>query len=111
MITTDEKLIEMGFDKYERYMCQNDSVIYNFQKCYRDADYNKLFFLDVAKWDWSFAKDKVPEQYTYCITTQLYKKGDHEAIDIEFGSNITIEDAEKFIYSMFDAGLIEPYEY
>ena len=110
MITTDEKLIEAGFNKFDRYSLQNDSIMYNFQKCYRDEDGNKLFFIDVAKWDWSWARDKVPEDYEYEITTQLYTKGNHEAVNLEFGSHISVEEAEKFIFTMFDAGLVEPYE-
>ena len=110
MITTDEKLIELGFKKYDRYSLQNDSVMYNFQKCYRDKSGTKLFFIDVAKWDWSWARHKVPENHTYEITTQLYTKGNHEAVNLEFGSNISVEEAEQFIYKMFDADLIEPYE-
>ena len=110
MITTDERLIDDGFTKFDRYSLQNDCVMYNFQKCHRDEDGTKLFFLDVAKWDWTWARDKVPENHTYEITTQLYTKGDHEAVNLEFGSNITVEEAEQFIYGMFDAGLVEPYE-
>ena len=82
---------------------------YLFQKRYDNEQGDTLYFLDINKWDWSFAGDRVPEKYTYQIETQLYKKGDHEAINVEFGSNITVEDAEKFIQAMFDADLIEPY--
>jgi len=111
MITTDEKLIELGFSKFDRYDLQNNSIIYNFQKCYRDENNIKLFFIDIAKWDWSWARDKVPEDHEYEITTQLYTKGNHEAVNLEFGSHISVEEAEKFIFTMFDAGLVEPYEY
>ena len=110
MITTDEELINQGFKKFNASAISSDSVKYMFQKRYKNNQGTTLYFLDINKWDWSFAKDKVPEQYTYQIETQLYKKGDHEAINIEFGSNITVEDAEKFIQAMFDADLIEAYD-
>ena len=109
MITTDEELLKHGFKKYKASAISNDSIKYLFQKRYDNEQGDTLYFLDINKWDWSFAGDRVPEKYTYQIETQLYKKGDHEAINVEFGSNITVEDAEKFIQAMFDADLIEPY--
>jgi len=71
-----------------------------------------LYFLDVYKWDWTiYPGNEVPKAYNYNITTQLYTKGDHHAVNIEFGAFMTIEDAEKFIDSLFNVGLIEPYEF
>ena len=67
--------------------------------------------MDVYKWDWSvFQSGLVPDPYTYQITTQLYKVGSHDAINIEFGVDMSIEDAEKFIKTLFDVGLVEAYE-
>ena len=110
MITTDEKLIESGFKKYNTNNTMYDAKKYLFQKRYKNNKGDTLYFLDVYKWDWTFANDRVPEQYTYQITTQLYQKDTHEAINIEFGVGMGIEDAEKFITNMFDAGMVEPYE-
>lgn len=110
MIITDEKLIELGFKKYNTYNNLYDAKKYLFQKRYMNDEGDTLYFLDIYKWDWSFANDKVPEQYTYQITTQLYQKGTHEAINIEFGVGMAVEDAEKFIAGMFEAGMVEPYE-
>ena len=110
MQTTDEELLSKGFSKYDRHKLQNDSIMYNFQKCYRDEDNNKLFFLDVQKWDFSWAKVPVHQMHTYEITAQLYRKGDHENFDITFGAGYTIEEAEEFVFKLFEIGMIEPYE-
>ena len=110
MITTDEKLIELGFKKFNTSVISHDSVKYIFQKCYKNERGDTLYFMDINKWDWTFVKDRVPEQYTYEIETQLYRKGDHAAINIEFGSDITVEGAEEFINKLFEVGLVEPYD-
>ena len=110
MLTTDERLIELGFKKYNTNGSLYDAKKHLFQKRYMNDAGDTLYFLDVYKWDWSFAADRVPDQYTYQITTQLYQKGTHEAINIEFGVGMTIEDAEQFIDTMFDTGMVEPYE-
>lgn len=110
MYITDEELIQKGFSKYDRYAGQTDSIIYNFQKCYRDENNNRLFFIDINKWDFSWAKVPIGQEYTYEITAQLYRKGDHEFFDIRFGTNFTIEQAEEFIYKLLENNIIEPYE-
>ena len=110
MQTTDEELLSKGFSKYDRYSLQNDSIMYNFQKRYRNEEGDTLFFLDVQKWDFSWAKVPVHQMYTYEITAQLYRKGDHEFFDITFGAGYTVEEAEEFIFNLFKMGMIEPYE-
>ena len=110
MIITDERLLELGFKKYNTNGVLYDAKKYLFQKRYMNDAGDTLFFLDVYKWDWSFAADRVPEQYTYEITVQLYQKGSHDSVNIEFSINTSIEDAEQFIMKMFDAGMVEPYE-
>ena len=110
MITTDEKLIELGFKKCNTSASLSDARKYLFQKLYTNDKGDKLYYLDIYKWDWERFPVNVPEPYTYEITTQLYKAGTHSAINIEFGSDVTVEGAEEFINKLFEAGLIEPYE-
>ena len=110
MITTDEELISRGFKKFNTSAISPDGVKYMFQKRYRDKWGNTLYFMDINKWDWTSIGDKVPEQYTYEIETQLYRKGDHASINIEFGSDMSIEGAEKFINKLFEVGIVEPYD-
>lgn len=110
MITTDDKLIEMGFKKHNTCRSLSDAKKYLFQKRYVKDD-RTLYFMDIYKWDWEiFPLDRIPEPYTYQITTQLYRAGDHTAINIEFGADTTVEDANNFINELFKNGLVEPYE-
>ena len=112
MVITDEELIKRGFKRYNVCNTSIDCRKYLFQKRYMNDNGDTLYFIDIYKWDWTgFPPNRILDPYTYEITTQLYRKGDHEAINIGFGANMTIEDTETFIDSLFDAGLVEPYEY
>lgn len=111
MAITEEELIKQGFKKYNTSEYSNDAKKYLFQKRYTNDYGDILYYLDIYKWDWSiFPVERIPESYSYEITTQLYKRGNHDAINIQFGNQSTIEDAEKFINSLFKYGLVEPYE-
>ena len=111
MITTDEELIECGFKKYNISNESIDCRKYLFQKRYMNDNGDTLYFIDIYKWDWTgFPPDRILDPYTYEITTQLYTVGNHDAINIEFGTDITLEGAEKFINALFDIGMVEPYE-
>lgn len=111
MITTDEELIKRGFKKFNTTGYSGEAKKYLFQKRYMNDEGDTLYFLDIYKYDWSiFPVDRVPDQYTFSITTQLYKIGNHDAINIEFGSYITIEEAEEFIDKLFKMKMVEPYE-
>lgn len=108
MTTTDKELIDLGFAEYSPSQFDHDGIIKNFQKKYTDGN-KTLFFLTISKWDWTRYGD-IPDSYTYEIKTQLYTKGNHEAINIEFGNGVSVEQAEDFIFNMFKAKMIEPYE-
>lgn len=110
MKITDEYLIEQGFHKFDRTQFQPSSVIYNFQKCYRDEEGNKKFFIDCAKWDWTWTGQRVSDTYSYSFSGQYYQKGTHDAFNIEFIGWDLVQ-VETFLNSMFNAGLIENYEY
>lgn len=111
MVITDEELIKRGFKRYNISRVSNDCKRYLFQKRYMNDNGDTLYFLDIYKWDWTrFPADRIPEPYTYEITTQLYTVKDHSAISIEFGVEMTIEGAEEFIDKLFDIGMVEPYE-
>ena len=111
MVTTDEELIKRGFKKFNTTGHLGEAKKYLFQKRYMNDEGDTLYFLDIYKYDWSiFPVNRVPDQYTFSITTQLYKVGDHDAINIEFGSYITIEEAEEFIDKLFKMKMVEPYE-
>ena len=111
MKITEEELIGRGFRKFNTVGHLSDVRRYLFQKRYLDDKDNTLYFLDIYKYDWKHISHiPIADIYNYEITTQLYRKGSHDAINISFGSDTTIDDAEEFINKLFDIGLIEPYE-
>jgi len=106
-ITSDEQLIELGFTKYDRLDIQNDSVKYFFQKKFKD-DKGTKFYLECEVWDLSWIN---PELYNivYEFKTQVYQKGTHQPINVEFFST-DYEEVVKFIDDMFDTNLLDYYE-
>ena len=102
---TRKELIERGFTEYKPASFENADKCY--QKCYRDGN-TKKYFLDVKHYS-------IEHPYThedlssYEISTQVYVKGTHTAINIQF-LNDDIDEAEKLINELFEAGQLEPYE-
>ena len=112
MVITDDELIKRGFKKSNTTGHLGEAKKYMFQKRYMNDKGDTLYFMDINKYDWSiFPLNTIPDAYTYEITTQLYRKGDHEAINIQFGLYTTIEEAEKFIDKLFEFDMVEAYEY
>ena len=102
---TRKELFERGFKEYKPTVFDNADKCY--QKCYRDGN-TKKYFLDVKHYS-----IKYPHTHEdlggYEISTQVYVKGTHTAINIKF-LNDDIDEAEKFIDELFEVGQLEPYE-
>lgn len=106
-ITSEEQLRERGFLSYPPTVFDSSNVVIRYQKRY-DDEIGKRYFLDCKVWDWTWT-GRVPMDRSYELETQLYQKGTHEAIDLNFHDN-DLEAVEKFIDALFDAGLVEHYE-
>ena len=104
---TDELLLDNGFTRYNPSPFSPEAV-YCFQKCYRDENGIRKYFIDVTKYDFSFT-DRVTEDYVYEISGQYYQKGTHDAINMTF-IGWELEDVESFLESLLAAGFIEKYE-
>lgn len=104
----DDYFLNKGFTRFERTRFQSSGVAYNFQKKYLDEFGNKKYFIDIAKYDWTWT-DKIDWDYSYEISGQFYKRGTHDAVNMEFIS-WELEDVEIFLDEMLSLGLIEPYE-
>ena len=104
---TVELLKEKGFVEYEKSIIEHDSVDHVYQKMYGDQ-LGKKYFLDVKHYN-------LRHPYThedlsgYEIIGQLYLKDSHNAVNIEFLES-DIDEAEKFIDSLFNKKLVEYYE-
>jgi hypothetical protein len=99
-------LLEKGFKQYKPL--QFDTCNKCYQKCYRGFDGSKKYFIDVEYYD--LTHPYTHEQLGgYEISTQLYRKGTHDAINMTF-LNDDLDDAINTIETMFASGLLEPYE-
>ena len=110
MKQTNEEFIKAGYKRFDppRY---EDCVTDLFQKCIRDEDGNKEYFITVERWDYSPISNgrNIPVRYDW--TVQLTHKNTRETVNIDCLSGWTIEDAEKFYEDLWNTGWFEYYEY
>ena len=104
---TREILDNLGFTSYKSGPF-NDPADEYWQKCYRDSEGNKMFFLDVKHYTIIHPITHA-DLGGYEINTQLYRRGSHDAIDIKFHDD-NIDNALEIINTLFDMGLVENYE-
>lgn len=110
----DDYILSKGYKEYPPSHFHNSSVVKCFQKRF-DDDYGKKYFIDINKWYWGdvvpeYRKDKWYEEYTYEFCVQLYQKGTHNAIDINFHQQWTLEEVEVYIEKQFALGIYDYYE-
>ena len=107
---TDQDFIERGYKEFRPTSLDSPYVEKCFQKRF-DDDRGKKYFITVKKWEgWTHPHtgDKSPPGYEYDI--QMYKKGDHDAIDILFHSTWSIEAVEDYMEKLWNTGLFDYYE-
>lgn len=101
-------LCPLGFKQYEPSPFDSEGICANFQKKILDKDGKIMYFLDAKIWDWSWT-DRIKENFHIEYYVQLYKKGNHNALDIEF-LDWTDEEVEKWVQKLFDNNMVENYE-
>ena len=107
---TDKDFLKQGFHQFPPTQFDSSGVETCFQKRY-DDDKGKKYFITVKKWSgWvhPHTGDKVPPGYEYDV--QLYKKDDHDAIDLLFHSSWALADVEKYMEQLWNTGLFDYYE-
>jgi len=103
---TKRELIERGFTEYKPAAFENADRCY--QKCYYDGNIRK-YFLDAKHY--SLTHPATGEDFSnYELSTQLYTKGNHNALNITF-LNDNIDEAEALIECLFEGGKVEPYDF
>lgn len=100
-------LVPLGFHEYSPTRFDSSGVCICFQKRY-DDERGKKYFLNAKVYDFTFT-DKVRENYHISFSCQLYQKGTHDALNIEF-IDWNIDQIEKFVDNLFDTGMLEHYE-
>lgn len=105
---TKDELLNKDFKPFEPNYLDSPSCDGCYQKLYRDNLGNKKYFLDVKHYSMTHPTTR-EDLSGFEISTQVYKNGNHEAINITF-LNDNIDDAEEFINKLFEYNLIENYE-
>lgn len=110
---TDEYLLKHGYTKYNPAYFDNDSVVARFQKRF-DDDFGKKYFIDVLKWSQEYVpverRDKWWKPFTYHYETQVTMFEDAKALNLEFFSDWTLEEVEKYMEDLFDKMNLNYYE-
>lgn len=107
---TDRDLISLGFNKYPPARFKSSNIETCFQKRYDDK-YGKKYFITVNKWRaWQHSPTKCDASPTYEYETQLYRREGHEAVDLLFHSDWTLEAVEQYVEKLWQTGLFEYYE-
>lgn len=101
---TDEYLLEHGYKQYEPTPFDNKSVVAKFQKQFSD-EFGKKYFIIVLKWSNNHVpenrRDKWWKPFTYCYEVQITMFGEQKTINLEFFSDWTVEEVEKFMEDFF----------
>ena len=99
--------------KYEPTCFDNESVVARFQKRF-DDDFGKKYFIDVLKWSHDYVpidrRDKWWKPFTYHYETQVTMFEESKALNLEFFSDWTLEEVEKYMEDLFDKMNLNYYE-
>ena len=104
-------LEDRGYKRYSPSVIDGEGVTDCFQKRF-DDEKGKKYFINVKRWDFSRFSifQSVPDPISYPADVQLYKKGTHAAMNIEFFSDWKIEDVEEHVEWLFNSGRFDYYE-
>lgn len=111
-----EDLSKHGFHKYkDAFQCTSKNIEdkepgayqISWQKCYYDEDGHKKYFLNAHDWDFTQYKDYMGVSRNF--ECQVTRKDTGEAINLTFLSD-NLSNAEGFIDTLFEAGLLSNYE-
>lgn len=80
-----------------------------FQKCFKDEDGNKLYFITVERWDYTpVARDrKIPISYNFTVQ---FNTQEDRTLNVDCFSGFDINSAEKFFADMWKLGWFKAYE-
>lgn len=90
---------------YEREECITDM----FQKCFRDKDGNKLYFITVERWDYTpVARGKnIPISYNFVVQ---FETTEGRTVNVDMFSDFDIEAAEDLTKKIWNTGWFKAYE-
>ena len=111
-MNVDEYIVSKGYKEFEPTSFDNSSVIKCFQKRFDDK-IGKKYFITIKKWDWTWINDMHKSHmppYSYEFIIQLYQKGTHAPININFFSGWNLDDVEEYIEKIWNLNIFDYYE-
>ena len=112
-IMNDNYLLEHGYKEYKPTPFDNSSVVARFQKRF-DDDFGKKYFIDVLKYSNDYVpanrRDEWWKPFSYYYETQVTLFKEEKALNLEFFSDWTLEEVEKFMEEMFENMKLNYYE-
>lgn len=103
-----EDFIKAGYTRYDPPPYE-DCITDLFQKCFRDEDGNKLYFITVERWDYTPVSRGRNIPISYNFTVQFNTHEDR-TLNVDCFSSFDIESAEKFYSDMWKLGWFKEYE-
>ena len=105
---TDQELRDAGYVYYSRETnIGNKCNVGLFEKCVRDEEGHKKYFIHIEKWDFSRFADPQHQDLKeprYEANVQLTHKLTNETVNVELLSGWSIEQLEKFYEDLFGLG-------
>lgn len=109
---TEEDFFKRGYKRFKSSSFDSDCVSDLYQKAIRDGNDDRLYFIDIKKWDFSRYQNRMQNQphISYEIGTQLTHRETENALNITFISGWNLDDAERFIEQLWKTGLFRGYD-
>lgn len=107
----DSDFLRAGYKEFSRGQLDSEGIETCFQKAYEDLLGRTAYFITVRKWKGfyhPYSGESFPPSYEYNV--QLYKKDDHDAIDLLFHSSWDLHSVEDYMEKLWRTGLFDYYE-
>ena len=104
-----DDFIKAGYTRFEPSSMEDECITDLYQKCFRDEDGNKKYFITVERWDYNPMSDgrDIPIAYDFIVQ---FVTEDDRTLNVDLFNGWDIETTEDFVKKMFDLGWFKYYE-
>lgn len=106
---TSQDFIDAGYARWDPPKYEN-CITDIFQKCIKDENNNKKYFITVERWDYSSIANSRHIPIRFEASVQLTHKATGEVVNIDCLSGWSIEDMEKYYEDQWNTGWYKYYE-
>lgn len=107
---TDEDFESRGYRKWKPSPIDPEGVQYLYQKRFDDEQDGIKYFITAKRWYLPLHNPQNDIFDGYEFEIQLYQSGTHNAIDLSFHKDWTIDDVEEYTDKIYRSCPFEPYE-